>query len=242
MLTQSSQVNLDLDNFFWEIDHILLFTESISNISILQEFGLHCSKQVVHHLDQGTASVVIFFENIYIELVWIENRDIVKQCTEFRGLDILTHSNWQQTGASPFGIGLRSKPEKTKIKSQFEKRKIKKQNINFPAKFSSENLSQIEEPVFFLVPDKLALTSWLDCSFAKHQQLITHPLGVKKLTKINVGLDTNKKLTNTIRLLEQNEIVSIKTNTAPLLELTFDNYYQDRAINLQPLLPICIKF
>jgi hypothetical protein len=31
-------------------------------------------------------------------------------------------------------------------------------------------------------------------------------------------------------------------NTAPLLELTFDNYYQDRAINLQPLLPICIKF
>jgi hypothetical protein len=240
MLKQPLQRNLD--NFFWEIDYILLFTHTKVEISILQEFGLNCSRQIIHRFEQGTASIVIFFENIYVELVWIENRERAEQYSKSHGIDILAHSNWKETGGSPFGIGLRTKAEKINIKSQLENLQTKNENLNISAKFSSDNLSQIEEPIFFLVPDELALTAWLDYSFEQHRQLITHPLGIKKLTKLKVGLDTNKKLTNTICLLEQNQVIFFQKNSVPLLELTFDNYFQQQTIDTQPLLPIRIKF
>jgi hypothetical protein len=240
MLTQPLQWNLD--NFFWEIDHILLFTHTKVEISILQEFGLNCSRQIIRRSEQGTTSIVIFFENIYLEIVWIENRDCAEQYSKSYGIDILTHSNWEETGSSPFGIGLRTKTEKANIKSYLKNLQNKNENLNVSAKFSNDNLSQIEEPIFFLVPDELALTTWLDYSFEQHQQLITHPLGVKKLTKLKVGLDTHKKLTSTICLLEQNQVLYLQNNSTPLLELTFDNCSQEQVIDTQPLLPIRIRF
>jgi hypothetical protein len=107
---------------------------------------------------------------------------------------------------------------------------------------AAENLARVEEPICFVIPDSIALTTWLDHSLDAHQQLISHPLGVRTLTGIKITLNSDKELTNAVSLLDCNGIVTIERGTAPLLELTFDSGTKAKILDARPMLPIQLRY
>jgi hypothetical protein len=232
------------ESFLLEVDRLFICaSQGELGVSILQEFGLHCSHQIVQHLGQGIASTVLFFENAYIELIWVEDEKIAEQQARQPGLAPLSRTRWQQTGASPFGVGLRCQP----IPTYFRRRRARKYRMEclleeIPVRLAAENLANLEEPLCFLVPEALAFTNWLDRSLETHRQLISHPVGVKKLTGVKITVDSNQKLTHAVSLLQDNGVIAIERGTSPLLELTFDSGIAQKVFDTRPILPICLKY
>jgi hypothetical protein len=231
------------DNFLLEIDHLLIFAlEEILEVSILQEFGLCCNTQIIRRVEQGTASRVFFFENVYLEVVWLEDKERARQHAIDTGIDILARTCWQQTGASPFGIGLRCKREIDDFMPYSKIHRFRRNQLDRSIKFSQENLAHLTEPLCFTIPNHLALTTLINCSCQQHRQLIYHPLGVKKLTSTNITINGNEKLTNTISLLDRHNVLTIQRGIFPLLDLTFDNNLKQKIIDFRPILPMLINY
>ena len=228
-----------VNDLLLEVDHLVVYvTEGSTSVSVLQEFGLHCSSRRVQRPEQGTASQIIFFENAYLELIWVEDEQAVEEYAARTGIDILKRTRWQQTRASPFGVGLRCESG-TAAQSKYWVEWMRSHTyINLAA----ENLARVEEPICFVIPDSIALTTWLDRSLEAHQQLISHPLGVRTLTGIKITLNSDKELTNAVSLLDRNGIVTIERGTAPLLELTFDSSTKAKILDARPMLPIQLRY
>lgn len=108
--------------------------------------------------------------------------------------------------------------------------------------FAAENLASVEEPICFVISDSIALTTWLERSSEVHQQLTSHPLGVKKLIGIKITVNSDKELTNAVSLLERHGVVAIERGTYPLLELTFDSGIRGEILDARPMLPILLKY
>lgn len=230
-------------NFFLEVDHLFIYaTEGEPSVLILQEFGLHCSHQIVQRPEQGTASTVFFFENAYLELIWLEDENAAGHHAARTGIDIPARARWQQTGASPFGVGLRYKPGVTKPRLRSRKRQVERMRPDTLVHLSAENLARIEEPLCIVIPDAIALTTWFDYSCEAHQKLISHPLGVKKLTDVKIALKSDKVLTDAVSLLSNQGIFAVERGTSPLLELVFDSGSQGKVLDARPRLPILLRY
>lgn len=227
-----AQLLTSTDEFLLEIDHIFVCTTAKVALSpAFQELGFHCPEHIVRNAKQGIASNIIFFENAYLELFWIEDGKVIEQSGTQAGINLTVRADWQQTGASPFGVALRCKPDF----SEFE-------NLNPFIHFAAENLSSTVEPVCFVVPDFITLTSWLDCTSKKHQRLISHPLGIRNLTNVKITVNSDKEVSTTLNMLASNGVVTIAKGMYPLLELTFDNGAKGRVLDVRPVLPILFKY
>ncbi|MBE9049100.1 hypothetical protein IQ243_01490 [Nostocales cyanobacterium LEGE 11386] len=241
---QTTSPDISADDFCLEVDHIFICTtQGAESVSILQELGLYCSNQLVQHVKQGTASKIFFFENIYLELIWIEDKYIVEQQqSELIDLHQLTRIRGQYTGASPFGIGLRRKSDQSNLVLPSSLYWAEWMRTQMSINFAAENLANQEEPFCFIIPDCIALTTWLNPSLTAHQQLISHPLGIKKLTNVKITINSDKDLTNAISLLCINNAVTIERGESPLLELTFDQGIREKNLDARPILPILLKY
>lgn len=59
------------------------------------------------HLGQGTANLCYVFDNAYLELLFVVDRQEIAAPAMLRS-GLSARARWTETGASPFGIGLRS--------------------------------------------------------------------------------------------------------------------------------------
>ncbi len=247
MQTTSPQVSVD---DFLEVDHIFICTtKEAQSISVLQELGLYCSNQPVQHVKHGTASKIIFFENTYLELIWIEDKHLVEQQSVQTGIQTLTRLHGQHSGASPFGVGLRRKLDRSKLVSDSSLYWAESRRClgwatptHKSISFAAENFVNQQEPFCFIIPDSIALTAWLDPSLTAHQQLISHPLGIKKLTSVKITINSDKDLTDAMSLVCTNSAITIERGESPLLELTFDEGIREKKLDARPILPILLKY
>lgn len=243
MMTQLLMV--DTDHALLEVDHLQIYTGGgLPDIFALSELGLNNASAIVRRETQGTASALFFFENAYLEVIAIEDEDVFRQYSARARMNLPVRSQWQRTGASPFGVGLRPKAYHqshsdlmgdSALWTQWGYRET---TINF----SSRNLEAVQEPICFTIPHQIALTNWLDHSNADHQQLLTHPLGIRRLTGIKIEVNTLHRLSDAVSLLQDNGIITIERGPSPLLELTFDGNARDRVVDARPFLPIQLKY
>ncbi|GAA6624138.1 VOC family protein [Scytonema sp. NUACC26] len=241
MLTSSPQVSVN--SFILEVDHIFVCTTKyVAEALVLQELGLHCSSCLVRRVEQGTASRIIFFENTYLELIWVEDERAFERHFGCNGIHTLARFDWQRTGASPFGFGLRSKFRTAKSPLSFRQRRIENTRSDLSVRFATPNVVSLEEPICFVIPNSIALTTWFNASLPEHQQLISHPLGVNKLTGVKVTVSSDRSLSRAISLLCLHGIVTIEKGTSPLLELTFDSEIRGKILDARPILPILLKY
>lgn len=244
MTTQLLMVNRD--HTLLEVDHLQIYTGGdLPNIFALQGLGLNNANQIVRREAQGTASTLFFFENAYLEMIWIEDEIAFRHYSAQTRMNLLERSQWRQTGASPFAIGLRPKvSEHFHSDSSMDDHKFSAESGYRETKinFSAENLVAIQEPICFTIPHYIALTNWLDSSNENHQQFITHPLGVKRLTGVKIKINTHLALTNAVSLLEDDGIITIERGISPLLELTFDENANDKVVDFRPIIPIQLRY
>jgi hypothetical protein len=229
------------NNLFLEIDHICIYLpDGARGTSVLEEVGIHSPARAIKRAEQGTVSRLIVFENAYLELIWIEDENAAKQHAAQTGIDMLARSCWRQTRASPFGISLRrsgtAKPM-SDSRQDWDEGMRPEIFINF----ATDNLACLVEPMCFLIPDSLALTSWLDCKAHVHQQLLSHPLGTRHLTSVKIAIDSYQELSDAVSLISRQGEIAIERGSPSLLELTFDSGVKGKVLDLRPALPIILN-
>lgn len=95
-----------------ELDHVFVATtadEAPGAIGALEAFGLQCGGRWVHK-GQGTANACFFFQNSYLELLWLHDaREARTAAVAPLALD--ERLRWRETGACPFGVGVRGEAD-----------------------------------------------------------------------------------------------------------------------------------
>ena len=91
-----------------ELDHVFICTSDRgASLDALIVAGLSPGPRRVHH-GQGTANDCFYFENAYLELLWM-NDEVEIRSAAVKPLCLWERIHWRQTGACPFGIAFRPK-------------------------------------------------------------------------------------------------------------------------------------
>lgn len=224
-----------------QIDHIFVCLETAPDKQFLKDSGLICSDNVTYHPQQGTASSLIFFENTYIELIWVEDQIMAEIYAMRSGIDFIARAYSPEKAASPFGIALHQKPHivRPEYTSSQLNHNASEQFINFAA----SNLAAQTEPLCFMIPESVSFSTIFNPLLEAHRKLINHPLGITKLTNTRIAMSKPGFLTNPISMLQRDGIIEIEQNSSPLLELTFDYGRRIENIDLRAInIPIVLKY
>lgn len=87
-----------------EVDHIFAFVTDKKAVDDLVNFGLMEGSGRIHQ-GIGTANRRIFFENFYLEFLWVTNEVEAKSIDK---LGLWERSNFRENGFSPFGLCLKN--------------------------------------------------------------------------------------------------------------------------------------
>jgi len=220
------------------LDHVFIFTEFGGNNfkSTLNSAGFNIGKSPVHS-GQGTASNCFFFENAYIESIWNTN-EIVTNDQMIKKMKFSERANWRQSGASPFGIGLRyhnNNDSKILNKPPFKHFKYSPPYISEgDSILISENCSFQNVPLLFLIPSA--------SGFKAGSEFINHNNGTQRLTKIKLTLNKseyNQSISDLVNL----GIVELElSSSAPLMEVWLDYGNNNLTLDMRDDYPLIIYY
>jgi hypothetical protein len=201
---------------------------------LLEEAGLKLDPETAVHTGQGTASKFFSFENAYLELIWIADASTATA-------DWRERAAWRDTGASPFGLGLR-----------------RVSDVDAPAPFATRRHSapwmprgaaieiavaagDVMEPFVFIVPPAMAVRP-LETLSADEREALVHPLGVRRVTGVGFGVHATGPHLPVVTTLAGLEVLDLIVGSLPALELTFDWSAHGQAVDLAPALPIRLRW
>lgn len=225
-----------------ELDHVFVFVEKgAPEAKLLKDWGLTVSDKPYRHVGAGTASIGVFFQNAYLELVWVENEDELRA----KEAEMVSRAGWKGTGASPFGVGLHRRAGST-ASIEFPTRKYSAEWMKPGTFIEVAEGVPVAEPAVFIVPDYMAVGPGekqqellkKDPEFAK---LFQHPVGVKSITSATITV-TPKTLGAVASTLTKGNVVKIQSGAAPLLELTFDGGSRGKSLDARPTLPLLLRY
>lgn len=223
-----------------ELDHVYVVVPrgAAEAIHTLRQAGLVIDTSVTRHDGQGTASVGALFENAYLELLWVDPSVPVDSVHRPGLADFVRAGAWRQSGASPFGVGLHFL-----IGSPAD--------LGIPVRLDSAGgmrpgtahvlLRQPEESLavdLFIIPDYLAVTSWLDRYMSRRPDLFSHPMGGRRLTRVRIR-GTPDQIPRAALLPLR--LVDFEEADSPLLVLELDGGHRGRVVDLRPVLPLILR-
>jgi hypothetical protein len=221
-------------DFPLECDHIVIFAGvDAPEAKTLEALGLQGFGGITVHGGMGTASTAFFFQNSYLELLWVQDEALAGQKFGAAGFDLSAHARWRETGASPFSLALRRRPGAAGP-LPFPTQRVTAEWM--PPGTAIEVLEDNpSEPSCLVIPDILTFPS-----FRANIPDLPHPLGMQKLTGIKITVQGDK-LTPQAQLLSQSDVVTLETGSSSLMELTFDDGLQGKSVDVRPTLPLVLN-
>jgi hypothetical protein len=237
-------------NSLLEIDHVLVCLPQPPAVDWLQGAGLRCDSPRLQHMERGTASQLLFFENIYLEFAWVEDELLAETYAQRTGIDFYGRSLWRETQASPFAFGLRQRRDRSvQDRSQLQQVWDAPNQAEMAFSFSSQNLANQSEPLCFVIPEELSLTRLMGAFNERFQALVNHDVGMQRLTQAEVSLQLGQARgvrsaqSSSLELLQQEGLVNLRFGSQPFLELVFDAHRQGRCLDLQAIdVPVVLKY
>lgn len=218
-----------------ELDHIyILVTKDAPEARQIEASGFYLLDDIMEHTGQGTASRFFMFKNMYLELVWVTNRQEMIQQSERVGIDVIAPEDWRETGASPFGLGLHYKDGKVQTLPTPTK-KIWTEWMPPSAWIEMMPNASIYEPEYFVLSEELAFIN-------PQEAEIAHPLGLQYLTNLCITVTHKDTLNPMTQLLEESQVLQVKEGAFPLMELTFDGGVRSKSFDYRPTLPLIIYY
>jgi Glyoxalase-like domain len=223
-----------------ELDHVFVVVQpgAAAEIAALQSAGLTVGSRVAKHPGQGTASRAVFFENAYLELIWVDSSVPIDKEHASAAQWFGDAAAWRTSGHSPFGLGLRRLPGDTAA---------------LPVPVTRESAEWLEpgtayellrQPVdsvaaeFFVVPASRSVPNWIASVQERAPQLLRHSGGGHKITRVRVyGPVKQHPIAFRVLLPKPVEMVlAVK----PLLEIELDNGVRGERVDLRPVLPLVV--
>jgi len=124
-----------------KIDHIFIFTDDNGKVADqLVQFGLTEGSHRVHH-GQGTTNRNFYFENFYLEILWVHNENEIKSA-QTKPTGLWKRADCKTNHFSPFGLCIVNTDETDLL---FEK-SLQYQPDFFPNELSIDILTNEHQP------------------------------------------------------------------------------------------------
>lgn len=137
-----------------DLCHLFVFVaDPAAALDILTRTGLAESFRR-RHPGQGTANVCACFDNSYLELLWAEDESELISAPIVR-TRLAERARWRETGASPFGIGLR----RLRVPAWDYRPPFLPEGMSIPVALASEDPRQ---PFLFRSPGEARPDAWTD--------------------------------------------------------------------------------
>jgi len=201
------------------VDHIFIFSNKGLEADELVEFGLTEGSGRTHP-GIGTANRRFFFENFYLEILWVENESEAKS-ENSSPLKIWERSNFKNNNYSPYGLCFENRANS----DQFFKKSLKFQPEYYPqGKYMEVFINEKHPylPWFFRLP-KIAGKRRNMGEPTEHNSL-----DIKKLTKTIFELKATKFKGDLTGSIQSNSAVEFIISSKNLLKLEFDNFQQGK--------------
>jgi hypothetical protein len=221
-----------------ELDHVFVVVQpgAAAEIAALQSAGLTVASRVAKHPGQGTASRAVLFENAYLELIWVDSSVAIDAKHASAAQWFRDAAAWRTNGHSPFGLGLRRLPGDTAALPV----PVKRESAEWLEPGTAyELLRQPGDSVaaeFFVVPASRSVPNWIASVRERAPQLLQHPGGGHKITRVRVHGPANQHPIAFRVLLPK----PLERAAKPLLELELDNGARGERIDLRPVLPLVV--
>jgi hypothetical protein len=218
-----------------EVDHLFVFTgQPVAAAELLQAFGLTEGSPNVHP-SQGTSCRRFFFENAYLELVWISNEADIKspavQRTQF-----WERSQYKDTNFSPFGICFRQ-PHTKEFLLLFE------ESWHYtPPYLSANHYANIADNQHFLSEPMLFEMPFFGLKPADYpqekKQPLVHQKGFCKLTKVILTMPAFESISVAFKKVLAESIVEMVPGNSYQATLEFDNGIKGETADFGDILPL----
>lgn len=224
-----------------ELDHVYIVVppRATAAVQALRGAGIVIDTEAVRHDGEGTTSLAAFFENAYLELMWVDSSVAVDSAHEFDVADFRRATAWGQTGASPFGIGLHfltGTPSDLGIPFRLDAVPDSRPTTYYVLlRQPAESLA----PDLFIMPTDRAVTTWLARFRDREPERFAHPAGVHRISRIVVR--TTPRQRPGLAALDL-RLVRFDDSSAPLLEVEFDNGTRGKRWDLRPALPLILSY
>jgi len=224
-------------DFPLELDHVVIFvTPEAPELAAISALGLHPFGERTEHAGMGTASTAIFFDNAYLELLWIADHTLAEQVWGGVGMDLTSREPGtdKQSSALPFGLALRRRSG-AEGQLPFPTRQISAAWMEPP--IAIELAGESQEPFYLVIPPGLTYPSFRD-----HLPPSAHPIGVRSLTGVRITAPDTSDITPIAAMLQSAGVVTFQSGPIPLMELTLDNGTQGKVADARPTLPLILYY
>lgn len=223
-----------------ELDHayVVVPPGAVAAVHALRHVGIVIDTETVRHEGEGTTSLAAFFENAYLELMWVDSNVTVDSAHQLDVVDFRRATAWRQTGASPFGIGLHflsGGPSDLRVPFRLDAVPETRPVTYYVLLRQPEE--SLAADVFVMPPDR-AITSWLGRYRRRQPDRFTHPAGVRRITRVVVrAAQPHPPRFAALDL----RLIRFEESGGPLLEIEFDGGLRGQAWDLRPALPVILS-
>ncbi len=224
------------------IDHIFFFSDRFApELAYAQQHGFDRWPFPNTHTGQGTTGAYMYFDNVYIEFLWVDDPEAAEANIPRIHSDFNLRNDWRKNpDISPFGIGLKDYEEDKPSPFETKEYTAEWMRGNFSL-YSTKGAENEKEPYTFFLP--LEITGEARATFGPQSaQHLEHPNGARVLTGVKLVLPKGQKLSQTLKTLEKEGVLEIGHGDAHLMELTFDDGKQGKTADLRPHSPFIIRY
>jgi len=218
-----------------ELDHFFIHVErGAPEAAALTQAGFTISADTSHHTGQGTASLSMFFDNAYIELLWVTD------ATELRAADPdLARRLLSPEGEyAPLGVGLRVETAGDIL--PFETRSYRADWM-LPGTTLEFATTKRLEPAVFIVPDGMAWTD-ITAGLPSLTTVFPHGNGVATITALRFQSPSQEAPSEAFDHLVREGVIDFKPGNATLVEIELDGGQAGAIADLRPTLPVVIQY
>ena len=183
------------------------------------------------HPGQGTANRRFFFENAFLELLWIDDDAEVR--SEATARTQLAQRLGAEGGASPFGVCLR--PSLTGNSAPFSTWAYRPGYLPPGMQVDIADNTALHEPMWFY----LAQGSAPEHAPAARRQPLVHGAGMRRITAVTITLPAQPPYCAAAR---SSDIVALQPGHEQLMEICFDHGAAGKRIDCRPGLPLIMTY
>lgn len=222
-----------------ELDHayILVSPGAADAIAALQRVGIVIDTAPVRHEGEGTSSIAAFFENAYLELMWVDSSVSVDSAHQLDVAEFRRGTAWRETGASPFGVGLHF------LSGSASELTIPYRPDAVPESDPPASYLLLRQPAeslaadVFIMPEDRAVTSWIERFRSRQPDRFAHPAGVRRVTRILVqGAHVQPSALAGLDI----RLVRFQESHGLLMKVQFDGGVRGDTLDLRPALPVIL--
>ena len=186
-----------------EIDHVFVLIDPLGpEIDYLSSMGITETYRR-QHAGQGTRNICYCFENLFLELLWIDDADSVRS-KDIARTGLYGRAQWKTAGTNPFGIAWRDKPNE----SAFAPHTWAFKPPYLPAGMHIDvavDSDDYRQPMMFKSPGTTAPSEWP----AEKRGVLQRPSGLGRILSIQLNTPQAVVPSETLKAIAAESILSL---------------------------------